>query len=184
MNKTRVFRFLPVLLVAALCVAPCTASAADMIDPATYICAELSTQSTVSNDPPVFESLQIDGYASAKEGKDVAEPTVLAGLLIEVGGQCATRPASTVLSLWEKARKDKPIAQDGPWTALKATCQQLNENHDDGDSFVVWLDAYNRQKTGKPDSILGTQETFDAYFAACKANPDKLMLDVVRELAK
>lgn len=170
-------------LFAAFGVAAAPATAADKIDPASYICAEFSALTSTSGEPPMFEGLQMDGYAAAKDGVDAADPNVLAGILVEIAGQCASKPADTILPLWQKTRKALDPASDGPWNA-KTTCKQLNDDRDNGDGFVVWLDGYNRQKTGKDASILATQESFDAYFAACKANPDKLMIDVMRELAK
>ena len=53
---------------------PVAAQAADeKIDPATYICAEL-VATGVSGQPPLFEGLQIDGYAAAALDKPVADP--------------------------------------------------------------------------------------------------------------
>ena len=41
---------------------PLAAQAEDeKIDPANYICAEFVAQGAVSQDPPVFQALQIDG---------------------------------------------------------------------------------------------------------------------------
>ena len=176
--------FLFLAMLASLCVATAPATAADKIDPASYICAEFSALNSTSGEPPLFEGLQMDGFAAAKDGIDAADPNVLAGILVEIAGQCATKPADAILPLWQKVRKALDPATDGPWNATKVTCKQLNEDRDTGDGFVVWLDGYNRQKTGKNASILDSQESFDAYFAACKASPEKLMIDVMRELAK
>ena len=45
---------------------PLAAQAEDeKIDPANYICAEFVAQGAVSQDPPVFQALQIDGYVSS-----------------------------------------------------------------------------------------------------------------------
>ncbi|MDE7241435.1 MAG: hypothetical protein K2N62_06100, partial [Desulfovibrio sp.] len=59
-----------------------TASAGDKIDPASYICAEL-VAATVSGEPPLFEGLQLDGYAAARAGAPVADPALLQPLLLE-----------------------------------------------------------------------------------------------------
>ena len=160
------------------------AVAADKINPATYICAEFDALNSATNQPPIFEGLQIDGYAAAKDGVDAADPTVLGEILVDIAGQCANKPADNILPMWQKARKKQNPDKNGPWNATKSTCKQFNEDRDNGEGFVVWLDGYNRQKTGKDASVLGSQEIYDAYFAACKATPDKLMLDVMRELAK
>lgn len=48
---------------------PLAAQAEDeKIDPANYICAEFVAQGAVSQDPPVFQALQIDGYVSSNIG--------------------------------------------------------------------------------------------------------------------
>lgn len=161
-----------------------TAMAADKITPATFICAEFDALISATNQAPIFEGLQLDGYAAAKDGVDAADPSVLGDILVEIAGQCATKPADTVVPMWQKVRKNLHPDTNGAWSATKSTCKQFNNDRDNGEGFVVWLDGYNRQKTGKDASILGSQESYDAYFAACKANPDKLMLDVIRELAK
>ena len=103
---------------------PCAPQAAnDKIDPATYICAELVTQ-PISGDgePPVFTALQIDGYASAKAGNVVADPDSLASILDQVYAVCQTKPADTVLSVWQEARKLLPAGTESPWRADKTTC--------------------------------------------------------------
>lgn len=160
------------------------AAAADKIDPATYICAEFDALNSATGQPPIFEGLQIDGYAAAKDGVDAADPSVLGDILVEIAGQCATKPADAILPMWQKVRKSMNPDASGPWNATKSTCKQFSGDRDNGEGFVVWLDGYNRQKTGKDASVLSSQESYDAYFASCKANPDKLMLDVIRELAK
>lgn len=160
------------------------ALAADKIDPATYICAEYIALTTTADQPPLFEGLQLDGYVAAKNGAATADPNILGTLLVELAGQCATKPADKVLPMWEKARKEQNVSSEGEWNAEKSTCKQLNDDRENGEGFVVWLDGYNRQKSGKDASVLGSQESYDAYFEACKANPDKLMIDVLRDSAK
>ncbi len=177
-------KIISLALLAAICL-PCQpAAAADKINPATFICAELDALISATNQAPIFEGLQLDGYAAAKDGVDAADPSVLGDILVEVAGQCATKPAEPIAPMWQKIRKAQQPDTTGPWNATKSTCKQFNKDRDNGEGFVVWLDGYNRQKTGKDASILGSQESYDAFFAACKANPDKLMLDVIRELAK
>ena len=57
---------------------PLAAQAEDeKIDPANYICAEFVAQGAVSQDPPVFQALQIDGYVSSNIGYTVADPQAI-----------------------------------------------------------------------------------------------------------
>ena len=49
---------------------------------------------------------------------------------------------------------------------------------------MIWLDAYNRGKSGKPASVLVNDDTLKAYLDACAKKPDALMLDVLAESAK
>ena len=155
-----------------------TASAEDKIDPASNICAELVAAST-SGEPPLFDGLQLDGYAAARANAPVADPSVLAPLLLEVYDTCQAAPGDKVLPHWEKARKTKPVATEGPWRADKTTCKDAAANEEDGSGFVIWLDGYQRGKSGKPASALESNESLDAFLEACKKQPDALMLDVL-----
>ena len=160
-----------------------TASAEEKIDPASYICAEL-VAATVSGEPPLFEGLQLDGYAAAKTGAPVADPALLAPLLLEVYDTCQAAPGDKVLPHWEKARKTKPVATEGPWRADKTTCKDYAANEEDGSGFVIWLDGYQRGKSGQPASALESNESLDAFLDACKKQPDALMLDVLAKSGK
>ncbi|MBD5539077.1 MAG: hypothetical protein HDQ94_03645 [Desulfovibrio sp.] len=159
------------------------ASAEEKIDPATYICAEL-VAATVSGEPPLFEGLQLDGYAAARAGAPVADPALLQPLLLEVYDTCQAAPADKVLPHWEKARNAKVAATDGPWRADRTTCKDYAANEEDGSGFVIWLDGYQRGKSGAPASALESNESLDAFLDACKSRPDALMLDVLAESVK
>lgn len=159
-------------------------AAEEKIDPAQFICAEL-VAAAVSGEPPIFEGLQLDGYAAARTGATVADPALLPPLLLEVYDTCQAAPADKVLGHWEKARKAKVLAIDGPWRADKTTCKDYAANEEDGTGFVIWLDGYQRGKSGKPDSALESNESLAAFLEACKGQPDALMLDVLaRNLKK
>ncbi|WP_298035129.1 hypothetical protein [uncultured Desulfovibrio sp.] len=163
---------------------PVAAQAAEeKIDPAAYICAELVAIG-VSGQPPLFEGLQIDGYAAAAQGATVADPPIMAPLLEQVYAACQAKPTEKVVTLWQEARKKQTVADDAPWRADKTTCRQYSENEDDGSGFVIWLDGYNRQKSGKLDSVLESDDTLRAYLDACANHPEKLMIDVMRESVK
>lgn len=170
----------------SLCALLLTANAAyaeEKIDPAQFICAEL-TAATLSGEPPLFEALQLDGYAAAKSGTVVADPELMAPLLLEVYDTCQAAPADKVLPYWEKVRKAKVLAIDGPWRADKTTCKDYAANEDDGTGFVIWLDGYQRGKSGKPASALESNESLAAFLEACKREPDALMLDVLAKSLK
>ena len=167
----------------ALALTGTAASAEDKIDPATYICAELIA-ATTSGEPPLFEGLQLDGYAAAKAGAPVADPALLQPLLLEVYDTCQAVPADKVLPHWVEARKQKVAATDGPWRADKTTCKDYAANEEDGSGFVIWLDGYQRGKSGAPASALESNESLDAFLEACKKEPDALMLDVLAESVK
>ena len=161
---------------------PAGAQAADeKIDPSNFICAELVAISSTSGQPPLFEGLQIDGYAAAAQGKAVADPDIMAPLLEQVYAACQAKPTEKVVTLWQEARKNQPVTADGPWRADKTTCKDYKANEDDGSGFVIWLDGYNRQKSGKPGSVLESDDTLKAYLDACSKKPEALMLDVMRE---
>ncbi|MBE6441023.1 MAG: hypothetical protein E7022_01660 [Desulfovibrio desulfuricans] len=165
---------------------PAAAQAAnDKIDPAGYICAELVTQPmTEGGEPPIFTALQIDGYASAKAGNPVADSETLAPMLGQVYAACQAKPTETVLSVWQEARKTFPAAAESRWRADKTTCRDYAADTDNGSGFVIWLDGYNRGKSGKSASVLNDDATLNAYFDACAKKPDALMLDVMGESAR
>ena len=62
--------------------------------------------------------------------------------------------------------------------------KDYSANEDDGSGFVIWLDGYNRQKSGKPGSVLESDDTLKAYLNACSKKPEALMLDVMKESVK
>lgn len=160
------------------------ASAADeKIDPPSYICAEL-VASSIDGQPPVYEGLQLDGYAAAKSGVTVADAETLPDMLIAVIDACSPKPGDKALERWREIREDYPVPDDGPWRADKTRCGDYAANPDDGSGFVIWLDAYNRGKTGKPESVFADQATLDRFLEVCKQNPDRLMLDVLAENAR
>lgn len=158
-------------------------AADEKIDPATYICAELIA-ANIDGQPPIYEGLQLDGYYSAKKGYPEADASILAPMLVEVSDSCASQPAETALSHWEKARENHSIDQSGIWNANKYTCADYIADPDNGSGFVIWLDAYNRAKTGKSASVLGSQEAIDNFLEVCKANPQRLMLDIINETGR
>ncbi len=164
---------------------PVAAQAADeKIDPTNFICAELVAISSTSGQPPLFEGLQIDGYAAAAQGRTVADPAIMAPVLEQVYAACQAKPTEKTLTLWQEIRKTHAVADDGPWRADKTTCRQYSANEDDGSGFVIWLDGYNRQKSGKPGSVLESDAALNAYLEACARQPERLMLDVLRESVK
>lgn len=159
-------------------------AANEKIDPATYICAELVALPTTDGQPPLFEALQIDGFASAAQGGTAAHPEIMAPLLSQVYEACQSQPTEKMLTLWEKAREALHVAEDGPWKADKTTCRDYAANEEDGSGFLVWLDGYNRQKSGTSASVLESNDTVNAYLEACNQKPEALMLDVMRESAR
>lgn len=72
---------------------PLAAQAEDeKIDPANYICAEFVAQGAVSQDPPVFQALQIDGYVSSNIGYTVADPQAINVLVPQAYLMCQEQP--------------------------------------------------------------------------------------------
>lgn len=167
----------------ALLIAGTAGAADDKIDPTNYICAELVV-APVSGEPPLFEGLQLDGYAAAKAGAPVADPALMSPLLLDVYDTCQAVPTEKVLPLWEKARKSRNVATEGPWRADKTTCKDYAANEDDGSGFVIWLDGYQRGKSGTSGSVLESDESLEAFLEACKRQPDALMLDVLAQSVK
>lgn len=176
-------KFICLCLLSVFCAVNPVWAADDKIDPETYICAEL-VAANLDGQPPLFEGLQLDGYYSAKKGKPFADAAILAPMLIEVADSCASEPADKALTHWEMARKNHPESTDTQWNADTYTCADYVANPDDGSGFVIWLDAYNRGKTGKTASILSSQEAIDTFVAECKANPKKLMKDMINQTAR
>ncbi len=173
--------FLSFLLICGIA-APALA-ADEKIDPATYNCAAFVT-SSIDGTPPLFEGLQLDGYAAAQGGVVIADANTLQPMLLAVSDSCASKPAETAISHWKEMRKYIPYPDEGQWRADKTTCADYAANEDDGSGFVIWLDAYNRAKTGKAASVFDSQEKLDQFLNACKASPDSLMLDVLAKNAK
>lgn len=158
-------------------------AADDKIDPSTYICAEL-TASSVDGVPPIYESLQIDGYAAAKTDEVVADPKAVSDIFNVVYDACSAMPTDKVIDHWQNVRGKYPLPQDGEWRADRTKCKDFIENSDDGSGFVIWLDGYYRGKNSKTESILTDQKTFDKFMEACKKKPASLMLDVLAASAK
>lgn len=155
----------------------------EKIDPDTFICAEIIA-SSVDGVPPVYEALQLDGYAAAKAGKTIADPNGLEDMLLVVYDSCSARPDEIALQHWQAARKNIPWQESGAWQADKTTCSDYQANQDDGSGFVIWLDGYQRARTGKKASVFRDQSTLDNFLAQCAKNPQRLMYDVMVENAR
>lgn len=164
----------------ALILASHALGANEKIDPNTYICAEIIAAYT-SGEPPLFEGLQIDGYAAQKKGQLVADPDIMAPMLVEISDVCQAAPTDTVLSHWQKLRENHPVANDGPWRADKTTCGNYYANEEDGSGYLIWIDGWQRAKNGNDKSIFASQEILDKFLKACKASPDKLVVNVIGE---
>lgn len=171
------------LFVLALIMAGSAQAADEKIDPTTYICAEI-VASSVDGVPPIFEGLQLDGYAAAIANHTVADPQGLEQILIAVSDSCAAKPEEKALAHWQNARKLFPAGDEGKWRADKTTCGDYQSNPDDGSGFVIWLDGYQRAKTGKSASVFADQSTLDHFLEVCEKNPQRLMYDVMVENAK
>lgn len=176
-------KLVTILAAAALACAQMSHAADEKIDPATYICAEL-VASAVDGQPPIFEALQLDGFAAGKSGNVVADPNALDALTRRVYDSCSAAPADTALSHWQEARKNLPFLDEGQWRADKTTCADYQANQDDGSGFVIWLDGYQRAKTGKNASVFTDQAALDNFLAICAKSPERLMYDVMTENAK
>ena len=70
----------------------------EKIDPANYICAEFVAQGAVSQDPPVFQALQIDGFVSSNIGYTVADPQAINVLVPQAYLMCQEQPTTVVLT--------------------------------------------------------------------------------------
>lgn len=167
----------------SLCLAAPALAASDKIDPETYICAELLASNT-SGEPPLFEGLQIEGYTAQKRGQLVADPSVMEPMLVAISDICQAVPTDKVLPHWNEIRQNLPVATEGVWRADKTTCGEYYANEDDGSGFLIWLDGWQRAKSGKQDSIFENQAALDKFLAACKAAPNKLVIDVIGESLK
>lgn len=155
----------------------------EKIDPGTYICAEL-VASSVNGVPPIFEALQLDGFAAARAGKTVAHPEGLEELLFIVFDSCAAKPEDNALEHWQMARRQIAWQDDGSWRADKTTCADYQANTEDGSGFMIWLDGYQRAKTGKGESVFSSQEVLDKFLDVCAKNPQRLVYDVMVENAR
>ena len=165
---------------------PLAAQAEDeKIDPANYICAEFVAQGAVSQDPPVFQALQIDGYVSSNIGYTVADPQAINVLVPQAYLMCQEQPTAVVAEIWEPLKKKLPRPISGEWEADVTKCRAYNEHPENGSGFVIWLDAYNRQYNVTEKSILAKQETLDKFLAACaKKNGLDAIHDTVHEMAR
>ena len=164
---------------------PASALAANAkIDPANYICAELVALTSTAQEAPLFELLQIDGYAAAAAGQDMAVPQAVAPILAQVMGICQARPTEKVVDVWQHMRDGLVLPASSPWRADTTVCKAYNENQEDGSGFPVWLDGYNRQKSENNASILNSNESFQGFLKDCARKPEALMLDLLREHAK
>lgn len=172
-----------VFIIAALWPAVCALAADEKIDPATFICAELVTAS-LDGQPPLYEGLQLDGYLAAKQKHVVADADAMAPLLVAVSDSCAAKPAEKALDHWKELRKLYPFQDDGQWRVDRATCGDYNANPDDGSGFVIWADAWQRGTSGSSASVFVNQATLDHFLEECRANPQKLLVEVIRENAK
>ena len=167
----------------ALVMAASAMAANDKIDPTSYICAEL-VAATTSGEPPLFEGLQLDGYAAGKAGAPVADADILQPVMLEVYDTCQAAPTDKVLPHWEKARTARVLPTEGPWRADKTTCKDYAANEEDGSGFVIWLDGYQRAKSGADASALESNDSLNAFLDACNKEPDALMLDVLAKSVK
>lgn len=158
-------------------------AADEKIDPPTYICAELIASSTTGQ-PPLYEALQLDGYNVALSGNTAADPNNLAEMLMIVSDSCNAKPTDKALEHWKQARKRIPADTSGTWRADKTTCADYFANPDDGSGFIIWLDAWQRGKSGKKTSVLTDQPTFDNFLETCKSHPDRLIKDVMADTGK
>lgn len=170
-------------LLALLLGAGATFAEDEKIDPPTYICAEL-VASSVDGKPPIYEGLQLDGFAAAQAGAPVADPDNLMQLLLATMDSCSAAPDEAALQHWQAARKHIPFPDEGAWRADKTTCGDYQANQDDGSGFVIWLDGYQRAKTGKDASVFRDQGTLDKFLEICAKNPRRLMYDVMIENAR
>ncbi len=156
----------------------------EKIDPTDYVCAELlATGSMLNSEPPIFEILQIDGYVSADVNMDVSSPDTVNIMLTQIYNWCEKRPADKVIDGWRQMRATGPLPL-GEWSARTSTCADYAANEEDGSGFLIWLDGYNRREQGTTKSILGSDKDVEGFIEACRKQPGKTMLEVLRERAK
>lgn len=170
-----------ILLLAAALLLAAPALAGDKIEPEEYICAQFMAAGVA--EPPVFEALQLDGHYAAANGETVADPALVTPILEEVFTACGEKPEARVYPLWEAARKRHPAPGEGKWRADRSSCADYSADEDNGSGFVIWLDAYQRKLGGSSASILESDEKANAYVAACRKNPQSLMLDLMKKEA-
>jgi hypothetical protein len=159
------------------------ARADELIDPDTFICAELVALTT-SGLPPMFESLQMDGYTSAKRGNVIADPLILRDVLLDVMKACESRPATKVRAIWKETAESYTYDKDSRWKANTTTCAMYNDDEENGSGFVIWLDGYNRAKNDTEKSVLKDDDAIQGFLKACREKPESLVLDVLKESAK
>ena len=156
----------------------------EKIDPTTYICAEYVALASTQSAPPLFQSLQIDGFVSSNIGKTVADPRMVMSLMARTYAVCQRDPTAVAADVWQEMKLELSDPQDEHWKADATTCRQYNDNPDDGSGFVIWLDGYNRHSNVTEKSVLDDQKTLDAFLAAYKKKPDARMIDVMQETLK
>ena len=143
---------------ALVCVPNLVLAANEKIDPETYLCAELvSNETLLQGEAPLFEGLQLDGYASAAVNMDVASPDAVHIILNEAVNWCQERPTDKVYSIWQQMRATGPVPE-GDWNAKTSTCADFALNQDDASGFIIWLDGYNRKANNTTKSILKPSE--------------------------
>ncbi|MDO5537702.1 MAG: hypothetical protein Q4F72_09270 [Desulfovibrionaceae bacterium] len=170
--------------VALLCVPALAHAANDKIDPATYLCAEYQTNEMVlKGQPPLFEGLQIDGYASADVNMDIASADTVHVLLGQVYLWCENRPTEPVYTVWRQLRATGPVPL-GNWNAKTSTCGDMAQDMDNASGFIIWLDGYNRRLQNTSKSILNSDEDLQGFIDACMLSPSRTMLEVLQEHAK
>ena len=149
---------------ALVCVPNLVLAANEKIDPETYLCAELvSNETLLQGEAPLFEGLQLDGYASAAVNMDVASPDAVHIILNEAVNWCQERPTDKVYSIWQQMRATGPVPE-GDWNAKTSTCADFALNQDDASGFIIWLDGYNRKANNTTKSILNSD-------ADCRKTP-------------
>ena len=153
----------------------------EKIDPTTYICAEYVVLASTQSAPPLFQSLQIDGFVSSNIGKTVADPRMVMSLMARTYAVCQRDPTAVAADVWQEMKLELSDPQDEHWKADATTCRQYNDNPDDGSGFVIWLDGYNRQYSVTKKSILGSDKDIQNFIDACKQRPDDRMIDVLRD---
>ena len=170
-----------ILLLAAALLTSGAAHAGDKIAPEEYICAQFMAAGVA--EAPVFEALQLDGNYAAANGETVADPALVTPILEEVFTVCGEKPEARVYPLWETARKGHPAPTEGKWRADKSTCADFIADEDNASGFIIWLDAYQRKLGKSTASILESDKKANDFMAACRKNPQSLMLDLMKKEA-